>query len=266
MTPQAFFEQLWQNYIEITPQAEQIRQLFAATDGEVINDHVAFRTFANTPLQLDNLVPLILEMGYEVQGDYEFKAKKLRAKSFIHPDHTVPKIFISELLTDQLSEQTQQIIAKYTAEITEQPVDQSVFCSGRHWSTPAWEDYQTVMAESEYGAWLLAIGIRVNHFTVSINHLNSTNCIREVLQRVKDAGFAVNTVGGEVKGTPESLLEQGSSMADRMAFTFADGQEHEIATCFYEFALRHADNEGVVYQGFIEANADKIFESTNIAA
>lgn len=263
MTPNAFFDSLWQNYIDITPQAEQIRQLFEATDGDVINDHVAFRTFANTPLQLDNLVPLILDMGYEVQGDYDFKAKKLRAKSFIHPDHTVPKIFISELLTDQLSETAQAIIGKYTAEMTEQSVDHSVFWSGLHWSTPAWEDYQTVMDESEYGAWLLAIGIRVNHFTVSINHLTSTNSIREVLQRVKDAGFAVNTVGGEVKGTPESLLEQGSSMADRMPFTFADGQSHEIPTCFYEFALRHPDSEGVVYQGFIEANADKIFESTN---
>lgn len=263
MTPHLFFDRLWQNYIEITPQAEQIRQLFEATDGNVINDHVAFRTFAHTPLQLDNLEPLILAMGYELQDSYAFTAKKLRAKSFIHPDHTVPKIFISELLTEQLSDTAQAIIGKYTAQMEAQSVDQSVFWSGRHWSTPDWEDYQTVMEESEYGAWLLAIGIRVNHFTVSINHLNSTNSIREVLQRVKDAGFAVNTVGGEVKGTPESLLEQGSSMADRMPFTFADGQSHDIPTCFYEFALRHPDSDGVVYQGFIEANADKIFESTN---
>ncbi len=263
MNAEHFFDQLWQDYIQITPQAEQIKQLFAATDGQVINDHVAFRTFANTPLQLDNLEPLILAMGYERQGSYDFKAKKLRAHSFIHPNPNVPKVFISELLTDQLSTATQSIIAKYTAQITPQALDQAVFWSARHWDMPSFTEYQAVMAESEYGAWLLAIGVRVNHFTVSINHLKTTNCIRETLQRVKDAGFAVNTVGGEVKGTPASLLEQGSTLADRQAYTFAGDDVQEIPTCFYEFALRHPDAEGVVYQGFIEANADKIFESTN---
>lgn len=263
MNAEHFFDQLWQDYIQITPQAEQIKQLFAATDGTVINDHVAFRTFADTPLQLDNLEPLILAMGYERQGSYDFKAKKLRAHSFIHPNPAVPKVFVSELLTDQLSPATQQIIARYTAQIEPRSLSQAVFWSGRHWDMPSFADYQAVMEESEYGAWLLAIGVRVNHFTVSINHLTSTHCIRETLQRVKDAGYAVNTVGGEVKGTPESLLEQGSTLADRQAYTFAGDDVQEIPTCFYEFALRHPDDQGVVYQGFIEANADKIFESTN---
>lgn len=263
MQPQAFFQSLWTDYVSITPQAQQVHDLFAATDGVVINDHVAFRTFADTPLRLDVLEPLILAMGYERQDSYEFKAKKLRAHSFIHPDPTVPKVFCSELLVDQLSPENQAIIQKYTAQIKEQALDQSVFWSGRHWAMPSWDDYNAVMAESEYGAWLLAIGVRCNHFTVSVNHLTSTDDIREVLGRVKTAGFAVNTVGGEVKGTPEALLEQGSTMADKQAFTFAGGESHVIPTCFYEFAKRHADADGIVYQGFIEANADKIFESTH---
>ena len=263
MQPAAFFQSLWRDYVSITPQAQVIHDLFEATDGEVINDHVAFRTFADTPLRLDVLEPIILAMGYERQDSYDFKAKKLRAHSFIHPDPTVPKVFCSELLVDQLSDASQQIIKKYTAEIQEATLDPSVFWSGRHWSMPSWEEYNAVMAESEYGAWLLAIGVRCNHFTVSVNHLTTTSDIREVLSRVKTAGYAVNTVGGEVKGTPEALLEQGSTMADKQTFTFGCGQAHEIPTCFYEFALRHADNQGVVYQGFVEANADKIFESTN---
>ncbi|WP_028468612.1 DUF1338 domain-containing protein [Neptunomonas japonica] len=263
MQAEIFFNELWTDYVNIAPQAQKIHDLFAATDGEVINDHVAFRTFANTPLRLDLLEPLILAMGYERQDSYEFKAKKLRAHSFIHPNPLVPKIFCSELLVEQLSDSAQKTIEKYTAQITEKSLDQSVFWSGRHWEMPSWDDYNTLMAESEYGAWLLAIGVRVNHFTVSINHLTTTSAIREVLERVKSAGYKVNTVGGEVKGTPESLLEQSSTMADRQFFEFTGGDQHEIPTCFYEFAKRHADNQGVVYQGFIEANADKIFESTN---
>ncbi|MDI3323357.1 DUF1338 domain-containing protein [Pontibacterium granulatum] len=265
MNTETFFAELWRDYTSITPQAELIKQIFAKTDGEVINDHVAFRTFANTPLQLDNLEPLILSLGYERQDSYNFEAKKLRAYSFIHTDPKAPKIFVSELLIDQLSEESQAIIGKYTQQIEAKELDLSVFWSGRHWEMPSFEEYQTLMAETEYGAWLLAIGVRVNHFTVSVNHLTSSETLQDVLRRVKEAGFAVNTVGGEVKGTPADLLEQGSTMADRQAFEFAGGETHEIPTCFYEFALRHADIEKNLYQGFIAANADKIFESTNAA-
>lgn len=265
MNTETFFAELWCDYTSITPQAEQVKQIFATTDGEVINDHVAFRTFANTPLQLDNLEPLILSLGYERQDSYNFEAKKLHAYSFIHTDPKAPKIFVSELLTDQLSDKSQAIINKYTQQIEAKALNLSVFWSGRHWDMPSFDEYQTLMAETEYGAWLLAIGVRVNHFTVSVNHLTSSDTLQDVLRRVKEAGFAVNTVGGEVKGTPADLLEQGSTMADRQAFEFAGGETHEIPTCFYEFALRHADIEKNLYQGFIAANADKIFESTNAA-
>ncbi|GGK54267.1 DUF1338 domain-containing protein [Amphritea balenae] len=265
MNVEQLFSQLWHDYTEITPQAEQIKQLFAATDGIVINDHVAFRTFADTPLQLDNLEPLLLTLGYERQDGYQFEAKKLRAYSFIHPDSNIPKIFCSELLTDQLSRKSQEIIARYTQQIKPQELDLSVFWSARHWDMPSWDDYQSLMMETEYGAWLLAIGIRVNHFTVSVNHLSSTDSLGEVLQRVKSANFNINSVGGEIKGSPESLLEQGSTMADRLALAFADGDVHEIPTCFYEFALRHEDIGNELYQGFVAANADKIFESTSAA-
>jgi len=137
MQPAAFFQSLWRDYVSITPQAQVIHDLFEATDGEVINDHVAFRTFADTPLRLDVLEPIILAMGYERQDSYDFKAKKLRAHSFIHPDPTVPKVFCSELLVDQLSDASQQIIKKYTAEIEEATLDPSVFWSVFHCSMPS---------------------------------------------------------------------------------------------------------------------------------
>ncbi|PVZ72199.1 DUF1338 domain-containing protein [Pelagibaculum spongiae] len=263
MNSEQFFEKLWLDYVHLAPQAELVRQLFLKDNRKVVNDHVAFRTFSATPLQLDNLVPLIESMGYQFQADYDFSAKKLRACSYIHPDPSVPKIFCSELLTEQLSTKSQNIIQDYTQQIVEQPLSLEVFWSGRHWSMPSYQDYQTLMEESEYGAWLLALGIRVNHFTLSINHLKSINSISQVIERVKNAGFVVNSVGGEVKGTPSDLLEQGSTMADQQAFVFADGATYQIPTCFYEFAKRYPDSKGNIYQGFVAANADKIFESTH---
>ena len=263
MEPREFFSRLWNDYIEITPQAKVIKRLFEKSDDRVINDHVAFRTFAGTPISLEYLEPLILSMGYQRQESYAFKAKKLRAFSFIHSQPELPKIFCSELLTEQLSQKAQGIISTYTQQIKAEPEDLSMFWSGRHWEMPSWQDYSELMAESEYGAWLLALGIRANHFTISVNHLSSTDSLQEVLNRVKAADFAINSVGGEIKGNPGILLEQAATMADRKTFVFAEGEAHEIPTCFYEFALRYPNAKGELYQGFVEANADKIFESTH---
>ncbi|MFP3457566.1 DUF1338 family protein, partial [Psychrobacter sp. SIMBA_152] len=74
--------------------------------------------------------------------------------------------------------------------------------------------------------------------------------------------FALNTSGGEVKGSPEVLLEQSSTLADEYAVTFSDG-DMRIPSCFYEFAIRYPKPDGEIYTGFVAASADKIFESTN---
>jgi hypothetical protein len=44
---------------------------------------------------------------------------------------------------------------------------------------------------------------------------------------------------------------------------FANGERHVIPTCYYEFARRYPDADGKIYEGFVAASADKIFESTN---
>ena len=65
-----------------------------------------------------------------------------------------------------------------------------------------------------------------------------------------------------IKGSPEVLLEQSSTMADKVVVNFTDG-DVEIPSCFYEFARRYPMDNGQLYTGFVAASADKIFESTN---
>ncbi len=86
--------------------------------------------------------------------------------------------------------------------------------------------------------------------------------IQQVNAALKAAGFVLNGVGGEVKGDPQVMLEQSSTMADKAEVPFSDGVR-TIPSCFYEFALRYPQADGVLYPGFVEASADKIFESTN---
>jgi len=135
--------------------------------------------------------------------------------------------------------------------------------SGKHWDL-SFAEYETLLKESEYAAWLAAWGFRANHFTVSINHLENYTCINAVNDAVKGGGFTLNSAGGEVKGDESVKLEQSSTMADLAPVTFSDGVK-EIPSCFYEFALRYPLANGELYTGFVAASADKIFESTNAA-
>jgi len=258
------FENIWQNYIEVTPSADKIHQLLGS-GADLINDHVAYRTFNIAKVNLEKLAAHLISLGYHDSGDYDFSSKKLNAKHFEHDDTSLPKVFISELRVEEFSAETQAIITKMVDSIDEAAIaDKSFLYSGTHWQVSK-ADYHTLLAESEYAAWVAAWGYRANHFTVSINHLENFNCIDDVNTAVKAGGFALNTTGGEVKGNSIVKLEQSSTMADKATVKFIDG-EAEIPSCFYEFAKRYPLDCGKLYSGFVAASADKIFESTNVAA
>lgn len=256
-----FFENLWQDYLSKTPSAAKVHQVLGG-GAEIINDHVAFRTFNIAPVRLDKLAELLESMGYFANGDYHFEAKKLRAKHYEHHNKDLPKIFISELLVEELSEDAQKIIADLVASINPHEVEKTEFLfSGTHWKVTK-AQYDRLLEESEYAAWTSAFGFCANHFTVSINRLEGYDSIEQVNQKLKDEGFKLNASGGEVKGTPEVFLEQSSTMADHIPVQFADIKA-EIPSCFYEFAKRYEMPNGEIYTGFVAASADKIFESTN---
>ncbi|NKF49518.1 DUF1338 domain-containing protein [Shewanella sp. WXL01] len=255
------FAELWQDYIKMTPSAAKIHELLGKGE-EIINDHIALRTFNIAKVNLDVLAKHFLALGYVDSGDYKFEQKKLVAKHFEHPDPTQPKVFISELLVEEFSDSLQQTIKGFIEQMDASVTTAENFIySGRHWDLDI-ATYQALLTESEYAAWVAALGYRANHFTVSINHLADFEHIEDVNQALKDAGFVLNSSGGEVKGSAEVLLEQSSTMADRMTVKFSDG-ELEIPSCFYEFAKRYPKADGELYTGFVAASADKIFESTN---
>jgi hypothetical protein len=139
--------------------------------------------------------------------------------------------------------------------------DPTFLCQGRPWDLK-YSDYQILKEVSEYAAWMSAYGFRANHFTVSINHLKNFSGIHKVNQFLKDNGFELNAAGGEVKGSPEDLLEQSSTIAYNKVVEFKDGR-YVIPSCYYEFAKRHQKPNGELFRGFVAGSADKIFESTN---
>lgn len=260
-------DNLWQQYLRVTPSAKKIHQLLSNGEtevNEIVNDHIALRTFNLAKVNLEVLAAHFLAVGYQEKDQYQFEAKKLSAKHFEHSDPLQPKVFISELKVEECSDELQAIVTELVAQVDVSVTTAKDFIyGGAPWSVSR-EQYQMLLAESEYAAWTAAWGYRANHFTVHVNKLAGFDNIEAVNRALKLNGYTLNTSGGEIKGSEEVLLKQSSTMADHAMATFSDG-DYEIPSCFYEFAQRYNLANGEEYRGFVAASADKIFESTNAA-
>ncbi len=257
-----FFAALWVDYVAIAPSAGTIHQMFRDRGERVLNDHVAFRTFSGPQVGIEALEPHLLKLGYSRHEPYRFEAKRLDAWSYLPPDPKYPRVFLSELKRDEFSGPARDIIDRLADSISEDAAGSSaVFHAGRLWPAVTLAEYETLAAESEYAAWLASLGMHANHFTISVNELQDTPTIESALNLVESSGHPISDAGGRVKGSAEVLLAQGSTRADRMTVEFADGSL-EVPTCYTEFALRFSDGAGHLYQGFVPASADHIFEST----
>ncbi len=204
-----------------------------------------------------------LELGFQYKQEYDFKEKKLYARHFESGSDEIPRIFISELKLEEMDPYVRNIALDTINNIPEEVLnDPMIFLSGRTWGKPSFEVYENLRKISEYAAWVYVYGFRANHFTVSINGLQTYNTIEKVNNLLMDNGFKLNEVGGLVKGSPQALLEQSSTIAGKLPIEFKEGVR-EVPSCFYEFAKRYNDNTGNLFSGFIADSANKIFESTN---
>jgi len=259
------FDKLWASYIRLNPEVKRVYDLFVSEGETVVNDHIAFRTFEDPRVNLDVFAKPFVEAGYEYRGEYHFEQKKLYARHFeLASFREAPRIFISQLKVKEFSSFLQStvsnILDKVPKELLQSPED--LINAGACWGTPSYETYKKLREESEYAAWVYVFGFRANHFTVSINNLDKYDNIQKVNQFLKDNDFLLNDSAGEVKGTPEELLEQSSIKSGIIDIEFQEGT-FPVPSCYYEFAMRYPDQDGNLYLGFIAKSADKIFESTD---
>ncbi|MBT5095481.1 MAG: DUF1338 domain-containing protein [Halobacteriovoraceae bacterium] len=257
-----FFSWAWENYLETTPQAADIKELLEAEGETVCNDHIALRTFDHPSCAISKLSKFFLEAGYLEGGSYLFPNKKVEALHFYHPDNSsLPKIFISQLKYGEFSEPFVALIEKLIAQIDSGPSPLDLLKCGRPWQL-SFAEYQLLAAESEYGSWMAGHGFRINHFTVDVNQLKKFGQLPQLNSFLLEKGFELNNSGGAIKGRPELFLEQSSTMASDKEVDFSDGR-FPIPGCYYEFAKRYPLPNGQLFQGFVAASADKIFESTD---
>ncbi len=262
VSSKVLLDNMWQDYLKLNPLAQRIKELLEEKGEIVFNDHIALRTYKNPKCSIDILAKPFLNDGYIEKDEYHFEQKKLYAKHFEHPDSSMPKIFISELLVEKLSDSAQKIIGNLISQMDNAITSKDNFLySGRPWDLD-FVTYESLLKESEYAGWMAAFGFRPNHFTVNVNMLKNFSDIEEVNDFLKKNNIELNSSGGEIKGSKEVYLKQSSTLANKALVKFSD-KSIEIPSCYYEFAKRFPLHTGELYQGFVAKSADKIFESTD---
>ena len=251
--------------------------------GDIENDHVAFRTMGVPQLGIQSFEKIFLHYGYEKRDYFHFEGKKLNAYWFAPPQPQYPRIFVSELRVEDLSEEVQAIISSYTDEVQSDPADSldlndgaavDAFLHTPLWRTPTWEDYSVLLKESEYAAWVIYNRYYLNHYTISVHNLKAGyNTIQEFNDFVEGIGVKLNDSGGKIKVSPDGGLLQSSTVAEMINAVFAGGDSHSISGSYVEFAERKVLPQFKDLppseikrehrrEGFETGNADKIFEST----
>jgi Domain of unknown function (DUF1338) len=291
---------LWQEYSARVNHARTYEQMITAAGGTVANDHIAFRSLrllVDTPqgqvnLGIDYLGQLAEALGYVVAGEYNFAQTHLYARHYRHPqqeEFNLPKLFISELIVDELPTNIAQLISKTVSSIPDKLTSpltllqkdgnietiakelQQVF--SRPWQTPRRSVVEEVNEVTQYGAWVLLHGYAVNHFTGYVNGQNTLEYpdIESTASALANLGVPMKA---EIEGNVACGLRQTATQAVTEMVTVLDdnsGAEIQIpwTYAYYEIAQRYLvevePGKQILFDAFLGSNAQQLFEMTRLS-
>lgn len=267
------FYRALQFYKVVTPSFGAIQSLY---NYQLKADHIAIRTFKGIGGIEHIKNSLITDNQCISGGALTIPEKKLNAEWFYTttPEFRVmcPRIFVSEIDEIQLSEETQNILNKYLNSYKinkETSLQNDLFDFNEDaemmWGIVEEQDYNFISNESEYAAWTLLNGHRVNHLAV---HVTVQETIQEMVDNLKNKEFIINQTGGEIKTSSDGMLHQASTMSDTMQYQMI-GNDNSIIQrkkpgCFVEFVQRDKYPGGSIREGFEANNALHIFDSTRV--
>ena len=283
-------ESLFKTYTNRVPDVKKItnamvKNKIISNQEDIINDHIAFRTMGVKNLGIKSFEKIFLHHGYVKRDNYSFKIKKLNAFWYSHKDNNMPRIFVSELKVDELSNKSKEIIYKYTDQVIKDPVDELNlnnvnevinFLSKPLWSLPSLNDFKNLLKESEYASWVIYNRYYLNHYTISVHELNEGyNTLKKFNEFLEKLDIKLNNSGGIIKESKDGLLLQSSTIANKVIAKFLNNETSLISGSYVEFAERKVlpkfKNVAIKNirskhrrDGFEASNADKIFESTFI--
>ena len=287
---------LWQEYSARVSHARTYQQMITAAGGTVANDHIAFRSLrllVDSPqgqinLGINYLGQLAEALGYVATGEYTFAETHLYARHYRHPqqeEFDLPKLFISELIVDELPANIAQLIYQTVSSIKykiipplqseENPqtiAQQLQKFFTRPWQPPRRSIVEKVNQISQYGAWVLLHGYAVNHFTGYVNrqHTAIYPDIDTTARGLADLGVPMKA---EIEGNVTYGLRQTATQAVTEMVTAIDdsnGTEIQIpwTYAYYEIAQRYTveveSGKQQLFDAFLGNNAQQLFEMTRL--
>ncbi|MBE9005401.1 DUF1338 domain-containing protein [Fortiea sp. LEGE XX443] len=288
----SLWESLWQDYKARVNYAQIYQNMITAAGGTVANDHIAFRSLrlvVDSPqgeinLGINHLGQIAETLGYEPAGEYTFAATHLYARHYRHPQQAefdLPKLFISELIVDELPENIAQLIYQTVSAIPAMPVlpDKNNLESitqklkqtfTRPWQVPLRSVVEEVNKVTQYGAWVLLHGYAVNHFTGYINR-QSTSTYPDIDTTAHALANLGVPMKAEIEGDVTCGLRQTATHAVTEMVTLLDdstGKEIQIpwTYAYYELAQRYMveiePGKPALFDAFLGNNAQQLFEMT----
>jgi hypothetical protein len=237
---------LWDRYAAEVAPARTFAEL---SGGSFHNDHVAFRSLARPGGGIALMRGVFEQLGWRAAGAYTFPDAKLDAIYLAHPDG-LPRVFLSELRASELSAAAQALLAQLPADPTPPPATQPEALAA-WFSAPPPPDGQALLAlekESQYGAWLLAFGRKVNHFTGAVDDIEAWQ------RRMQEAGVAMKA---DIEGAPGTALRQTATHAHPLPVRLADGRTRDWPYAYFEIAQRSGG-----FDGFLGPQARALFDMT----
>jgi Domain of unknown function (DUF1338) len=292
---QQLWDLLWQEYRDRVPYARTYQQMIEEAGGSIANDHIAFRTLRLTidqnghsiQLGIPYLAKIVEALGYQQAGEYHFPAQFLYARHYVHPEqdnYDLPKLFISELIVDDLPENI-AVLIKQTVQSGDFPLDMDLLSLESidtqtlmtkltdvfklPWQPPKQSAIEQVNAVSQYGAWVMLYGYAVNHFTGYVNRQQTVKyqTIAQTIEGLTNLGVLMKSA---IEGSIESgLCQTATHAAIEQAWVEDDtGNLIQIPWpyAYYEIAERHqiknSAGDTVLFEGFLSAQAKQLFEMT----
>lgn len=290
------FKRLWEQYLTRVPYAQKYVDLVNEKGGNVVNDHIALRTFnthtGEQPEGIRAIKHLLNCLEYEQAAKYEFAKKKLKAVHFEHPDEMFPKIFVSQLEVDEFPDWAQLIIKKSVKDTPYIISDNSIELLSllrdngelprvaaealvtdltqyfrRPWAIPIKEDVLKINDVSQYAAWVLLHGNAVNHFTAFVNYQQVAEWpdLETTCKGLAAAGVPMKET---LEGKKGSKLRQSATQAvkDEVLVEGENGIEKITWTyAYYELAERgyiQESGKNKLFSGFLGEQATHLFDMT----
>lgn len=289
-------DKLWVQYLGRVSYAKTYVELVTKKGGDVVNDHIALRTFnthtGEQPEGIRAIKHILNYLEYSPSMNYEFPKKKLNAVHFEHPDEKFPKIFVSQLETNLLPQWAQNVIDKTVKDTPYLLSDKSIELlqklkdAGelpneaadylikdvaqyfrRPWKIPLKEDVLKINDVSQYAAWVMLHGNSVNHFTAFINYQNVREWpdLEATCKGLENAGVPMKE---SIEGEKGSKLQQSATQAvkEEVKVKGEDGVEKITWTyAYYELAERNfieQDGKKKLFSGFLGEQATHLFDMT----